>query len=325
LLGGTSETVTGGTSGATGDTSEIKYWYMIDDAEHEPYLFNDIDTNLTEQNTVTLKRTFTAEKRISASVSADETFSIVGVQAGASVNDNDVRIKIAAPLTLRFSATTTPAIIDVSSFHASTTSISWDSAASEFVLTHGQCGLSAQCMATFENTAKDEYVGLMVRRVSANEHRISVVDRLEGTIEWDGSSWSITNREIARNGSESGYTVTGLGAGPNYFIDVTHPTTATEYDANDLTAEVIGTTNFYLVAKTNITRTGFSLQLRDPATGSVVSTLPSSLKIRFRRGWYKMPRPITGHIAVALPYTLCNPADIVSANANLWVIDDERY
>ncbi|WP_127111986.1 hypothetical protein [Shimia sediminis] len=320
------ETITGGTSGATGTTSGVQYWLLLDDSNHAPRGFDDPDTNETEQYAVTIPRKSQTHKRVAAHVTVDESFARVGLQVGPSVNDSDIRLHMAAPLTGRFAATKTPSIIAVSAFHASHTTVSWDSVNHEFVINHLDCGLSGQMMATYEYTAKDEVVLLGVRRVSATEHRIAVYDLLELDVSWDGSAWSVANRQINRNGNAAGFSASGLSAGPDYFVSVTHPELATEYNSREVIVDMIGKSNPYVPFTTNETRTGLDVQFRDiTSSGAIVDTLPGSMSFNIRRGWYRLTEPITGHIAFLQPFTRCDPRDIVSANGNLWLSSLERF
>lgn len=319
------ETVIGGTSGASGITDRVDYWRYISDVEHEPFGFDSIDTNITEQYAVTIHRSQTASKRVASVVTVDETLARVGLMCGPSVNDSDIRIHMSAPLTGRFAASSSPSVTDVSSFHKSHTSVSWDSTAKEFIVSHLDCGLTGQMQCTYEYTAKDEVVDIAVRRVSGTQHRVAVYDTMMGSIQWNGSTWTINNREISRNGSQTGYSVGAMSGGPDYLFTVSHPALATEYGDWPVSLTIIGKASKYVAFTTNVTRTSFDVQLWDLTTGSVVTALPSSLKIGFVRGKYRLPRPITGHIAFSLPNVRVDPRDVVVSTGNLWALSVERY
>lgn len=302
-------------------------WTFIDDANHAPRGFSSLDVNVTEQYALTVHRDFVTHQRVTAFAAVDETLARVGVCVGPSVNAENMRLHFSAPLTLRFAATATPSITDVSAFHESHTEVSWDGAAREFVIDHLDCGLSGQAQATYEYTAKDEVILPAVRRVNGAQHRVAIYDRMEGVLQWDGtSSWTVNNREIARaGGDQTGYSVSALSGGPDFTFTVAHPELASEYGEWPVNVFIIGKSHKYVPFVTSVTRTGFAIQLWDLSAGAVATSLPASaLKIGFSREWYRLPRPITGHIAVSLPNTRIDPEDLVSANGNVWIGSSER-
>lgn len=307
-------------------------WGFIDDENHIPFLFNALDVNVTQQYSITIERSIQAESRVSCSATVDETLALVGLTTGPSVNDDDVRLKMAAPLTSRFAATSTPTLIETSSFHSSHTSISWDSVNHFFEYSHLSTGLSGQpsvCYNFGAYTVVEEPIIASAYRVNNTLTRIALYMPLTINLSWNGSSFTISNREIGRNGDdETGYSATWDSV--NHKIVVSHPEIATREFNSDLVVSCnksSGATGFYTANPlTNSNRTSFELELWDNSAGArVQTTLPSGINITVKRGMYRLPRPTGGHISVSLPYTQIDPVDVISSGGNIWITDDERY
>lgn len=195
----------------------------------------------------------------------------------------------------------------------------WDDSASEIVVYHCNADLSGQMQATYEHSAKDELILPAVRRVNSREHRIALFSQLEITASYDGSAWSLSNREIERYGNTDGYAVSFNGAG-NY-IELSHPPVASIDFAEDVTATIKGPSAPYTVYPQAMNRTSMQLQMRDvTALGSLVTSIPSGFAVMVRRGLYQLPRPLGGHLSLTLSSVRIAPQRIVSPTGNIWLL-----